>query len=184
MEAAPIDVAKRSAAAPAGAAGGARNDLPHCGDIDIRIGRDGTWFYHGSPIRRKPLVKLFASILRRDEAGGYWLETPVERARVAVDDAPFVAVAMTVEGAGRGRTLRFRTSLDREIAAGPARPIRVAVDPLSGEPSPYVAAGGGLEALIARPVFYDLVELAEEEPETGALAVWSGGARFTLGAAR
>ncbi len=151
--------------------------------VDIRIGRDGTWFYHGSPIRRKPLVSLFASVLQRDEAGDYWLVTPHERARVAVDDAPFVAVELTALGTDRDRKLRFRTNLDHEVVAGPDRPIRVDLDPRSGEPSPYVAMGGSLEALIARSAFYDLVELAEEEPDTGALVVWSGGARFVLGPA-
>lgn len=183
MNSGSVDPAKRAAPTRAGPAGGNRAGPSLCGDIDIRIGRDGTWFYHGSPIGRKRLVRLFASVLRRDEAGGHWLVTPVERARIAVDDAPFVAVAMTVEGEGRARRLRFRTNLDDETTAGPDRPIRVAADPATGAPSPYVAMGRGLEALIARPVFYDLVDLAEENPESGELAVWSGGARFVLGSA-
>ena len=152
-----------------------------CGDIDIRIGRDGTWFYHGSPIGRKPLVKLFASVLKRDEDGDYWLETPVEKARIKVDDAPFVAVAMTVAGQGRDQTLTFRSNLDEEIVAGPAAPIRVAIDAVTEEPSPYVRFRPGLDGLIARAVFYDLVELAVEDPETHGLGVWSGGVFFPFG---
>ncbi|MDP6951921.1 MAG: DUF1285 domain-containing protein, partial [Alphaproteobacteria bacterium] len=81
-----------------------------CGDIDIRIGRDGTWFYHGSPIGRKPLVRLFASVLRREADGDYWLVTPVERARIRVDDAPFLAVAMAVHGSGRDQRLEFHSN--------------------------------------------------------------------------
>lgn len=152
-----------------------------CGDIDIRIARDGTWFYHGSPIGRKPLVKLFASVLKRDADGVYWLETPVEKARITVDDAPFVAVAMTVDGDGPEQTLTFRSNLDEEVVAGPAAPIRVEIDSDSGEPSPYVLFRPGLEGLIARAVFYDLVEVAEEDPDTHMLGVWSGGVFFPLG---
>ncbi|MFP6757415.1 MAG: DUF1285 domain-containing protein [Alphaproteobacteria bacterium] len=152
-----------------------------CGDIDIRIGRDGTWFYHGSPIGRKPLVKLFASVLKRDEDGDYWLETPVEKARIKVDDAPFVAVAMTVAGQGRDQALTFRSNLDEEIVAGPTAPIRVTIDPATEEPSPYVLFRPGLDGLIARAVFYDLVELAVEDPETQVLGVWSGGVFFPFG---
>ena len=154
-----------------------------CGDFDMRIARDGTWYYRGSPIGRKPLVRLFSTVLRRDEAGGYWLVTPVERGRILVDDAPFVAVAMEVAGEGAGRQLTFTTNLDHVVAAGPDHPIRVAIDPDTGEPSPYVLVRDGLEALIARPVFYDLVELAEERGPagTGELGVWSGGRFFTLG---
>ena len=154
-----------------------------CGDFDMRIARDGTWYYRGSPIGRKPLVRLFSTVLRRDEAGGYWLVTPVERGRILVDDAPFVAVAMEVAGEEAGRQLTFTTNLDHIVAAGPDHPIRVAIDPDTGEPSPYVLVRDGLEALIARPVFYDLVELGEERGTAGQreLGVWSGGRFFTLG---
>lgn len=171
-----------------GVMGGGRAARPggpeiDCGDFDMRIGRDGTWYYRGSPIGRKPLVKLFSTVLRRDEAGGYWLVTPVERGRIAVDDAPFVAVAMAAEGAGRSQRLTFTTNLDHSVTAGPDHPIRVAVDPETGEPSPYILVRDGLEALIARPVFYDLVELGEERDGDGMreLGVWSGGTFFTLG---
>lgn len=154
-----------------------------CGDFDMRIARDGTWYYRGSPIGRKPLVKLFSTVLRRDEAGGFWLVTPVERGRILVDDAPFVAVAMQAEGTGADQRLTFTTNLDQIVTAGPDHPIRVAIDPDTGEPSPYVLVRAGLEALIARAVFYDLVELGEERETDGKreLGVWSGGSFFTLG---
>ncbi len=152
-----------------------------CGDIDIRIGRDGTWFYHGSPIRRKPLVKLFASVLERDETGEFWLVTPAERARIAVADAPFVAVEMTVLGEGRDQRLVFRSNLDDVVEAGPEHPIRVAIDPASGEPSPYVLLRPGIEALIARSVYYQLADLAVEDTDTHMLGVWSGGSYYPLG---
>lgn len=155
-----------------------------CGDIDIRIGRDGTWFYHGSPIGRKPLVKLFASVLQRDEDGDFYLVTPVEKARIQVDDAPFTAVEMTVSGAGQEQVLAFRTNVDEIVTAGPDRPIRVETDPETGEPSPYVLVRDGLEALIVRAVFYDLVNIGTETTVDGAamLGVWSGGAFFSIGA--
>lgn len=154
-----------------------------CGDIDIRIGRDGTWFYHGSPIGRKPLVKLFAGVLQRDEAGDYWLVTPAEKARIRVDDAPFTAVEMHVAGAGVSQNLNFRTNVDENLTAGPNHPIRVEIDPETGEPAPYVLVRDGLEALIVRPVFYDLVELGVEKRIDGhtVLGVWSGGEFFSIG---
>jgi uncharacterized protein len=157
---------------------------PDCGDFPMRIARDGTWFYQGSPIGRKPLVKLFSTVLRREADGSFWLVTPVERCRIAVDDAPFVAVEMRVSGVGRAQRLSFRTNVDDEVTAGPAHPIRVTEDAVTGEPSPYIAVRAGLEALIARAVFYDLVELAETAIVDGraTLGVWSDGAYFALGA--
>lgn len=154
-----------------------------CGDFSIAIGRDGTWYYHGSPIGRKPLVKLFASVLRRENDGEYWLVTPVERGRILVEDAPFTAVEVTAEGDGKERVLRFRTNLDDEIEAGPEHPIRVDHDLASGEPSPYVHVRGGLEARILRPVYYHLVELGDEEHIDGeaTYGVWSKGQFFPLG---
>jgi len=154
-----------------------------CGNIDIRIARDGTWLYHGSPISRKPLVKLFASVLRRESDGTYWLITPAERVRIQVDDAPFVAVALSVAGEGRAARIAFTTNVDDEVTAGPEHPIRVVHDSRTGEPSPYVAVRGGLEALITRPVYYELVALgAEETVEGGRLyGVWSDRRFFALG---
>lgn len=157
-------------------------DADSCGEFGIQIARDGTWFYHGSPITRKPLVKLFASVLRRDEHGEYWLQTPVEKGRISVEDAPFVAVELTVSGTGAAQELRFRTNLDEIVMAGRDHPIRVEEDSGTRQPRPYITVRDRLEALIARPVFYQLVELGEENagppPRFG---VWSGGEFFNLG---
>ena len=171
----------RLQAAPEGR--GAAPGRQFCGDIDMRIARDGTWFYHGSPIGRKPLVKLFARALARDENGDFWLETPVEKARIRVDDAPFVAVEMFADGAGADRRLRFRTNVDDVVTLDADHPLRVETDVESGAPAPYLTVRGRLEALVARAVFYDLVELGEErESDEGAvLGVWSGGRFFPLG---
>jgi hypothetical protein len=153
------------------------------GEFDIRIGRDGTWFYHGSPIARKPLVKLFASVLRRTEAGEYWLVTPVERGRIIVEDAPFVAVEVTAGGGASERVLTFRTNLDDEVVADADHPIRVHEDPGTGEPRPYILVGNGLEARILRSVFYHLADIAERRTVAGEelYGVWSRGVFFPLG---
>ncbi len=153
-----------------------------CGEFDIRIAADGQWFYHGSPITRKPLVKLFASVLRRDAAGEYWLETPAEKGRIRVDDAPFVAVELAVSGAGTAQELTFRTNLDEFVTAGPEHHIYVRES--GAVPRPYVAVRDGLDALIARPVFYQLVELGVARERPGSppeLGVWSCGEFFSLG---
>jgi len=156
--------------------------LPSCGDFDMRIARDGTWFYRGSPIGRKPLVKLFSTVLRR-ENGEFWLVTPVERGRILVDDAPFVAVEVDAAGDGRDRRLTFRTNVDDTVTVDAAHPIRVDHDPASGEPSPYITVRDGLEARILRPVYYHLVEMGEFAEVDGAeqLGVWSCGRFFPLG---
>jgi hypothetical protein len=168
-----------------GGAGKATPGQPFlCGDVDIRIARDGTWFYHGSPIGRKRLVKLFASVLRREASGDFWLVTPAEKCRIQVDDAPFTAVEMSVEGTGRNQRLTFRTNVDENVIAGPGHPLRVAMDPATGEPSPYIYVRDGLEALIVRAVFYDLADLGVDEPQpdgTTSFGVWSGGEFFPLG---
>jgi hypothetical protein len=167
-----------------GRASGSRPDPVMLGDLQMRIARDGTWFYHGTPIGRKRLVRLFASVLNRDEDGVYWLTTPVEKGRVDVDDAPFLAVELEASGLGRDQTLRFRTNLDHQVTAGPQNPLRVDLDPETREPSPYVLVRGRLEALIARSVFYELVELGHEELIDGVaqFGVWSDGCFFTMGA--
>src|SRR5215472_12510177 len=116
-----------------------------CGDFDIRIARDGTWSYRGSPIGRLALVKLFASVLRREADGSYWLVTPAERGCIVVDDAPFVAVEVTAEGEGPDQQLIFRTNLDDIVTAGPDHRLRVETA-ASGEPAPYILVRGGLEA--------------------------------------
>ena len=152
------------------------------GDLDMTIARDGTWFYRGSPIARQRLVKLFASVLRREEDGSYWLVTPVERGRVTVEDAPFLAVEVNSEGAGTGRRLSFRTNLDEIVAAGPKHPLRVEAG-ANGEPMPYILIRPGLEARLNRPVFYELVELADAErgERRGPFGLWSDGVFFDLG---
>ena len=152
------------------------------GDLDMRIARDGTWYYRGTPIHRLPLVKLFATVLRRDDDGGYSLVTPVERGRVAVEDAPFVAVEVERNGEGREQQLVFRTNIDEIVSAGPDHPIRVETA-ANGEPMPYLLVRPGLEARIARPVFYELVDYADAAREVGdaEFGVWSGGMFFSLG---
>ena len=179
-----LELAKKFGADAESADTPGRPDGPrHCGDLDMRIDRDGTWFYHGSPIGRNRLVKLFARVLRRDSEGIYWLETPVEKGRIEVDDAPFVAVELTVSGAGEGQGLRFRTNLDDAVTADADHPIHVTFDPVTGEPSPYIHVRDGLDALIARPVYYELVALGEEETVEGErlYGVWSQGHFFALG---
>jgi hypothetical protein len=153
-----------------------------CGEIDIRIGRDGTWFYHGSPIGRKPLVKLFASVLRRDDAGDYWLITPAERGKIKVDEVPFTAVEVNAAGSGRAQALTFRTNLDEEVTADAEHPIRVAHAADGQEPRPYILVRDCLEARILRPVFYELVELAQMQNIGGqeVYGVWSREQFFPL----
>lgn len=154
---------------------------PFCGDLDMRIARDGTWFYLGTPIGRKPLVKLFSSIIRRD-GDDYFLVTPVEKVGITVDDAPFVAVDFEVTGTGRNQVLTFVTNVDDTVEAGPDHPIRVARDPETGEPSPYVLVRANLEALIDRKSFYRLVDIGCHEDHDGErwFGVWSGGAFFPI----
>ncbi len=154
----------------------------HCGDFEMRIAADGTWYHQGQPIRRLPLVKLFSTVLKRDAEGDYWLETPVERGRITVDDAPFIAVEMDVTGSGSDQILSFRTNVDDCVTAGPLHPLRVAINPETGEPRPYVLVRPGLEARLARSVFYQLADLCVEETLQGAtaLGVWSDTTFFPL----
>lgn len=156
-----------------------------CGDIDMRISRDGTWFYHGSPIGRKPLVQLFSKVLRREPDGHFYLVTPAERARISVEDAPFVAVELDVAGAGRDQALTFRTNVEDTVTADAQHPIRVVLDPATGEPSPYVLVRDGLEARLNRTVFYQMVELGVEVEQGGTpyYGVWSRNSFFPIGPA-
>ncbi|MEI4231467.1 DUF1285 domain-containing protein [Roseovarius sp. D22-M7] len=150
---------------------------PFCGDLDMRIARDGTWFYQGSPISRPGLVRLFSTILRRD-GDAYFLVTPVEKVGITVDDAPFVAVDFEAAGTGRDMTLTFETNVGDRVTAGPEHPIRVERDAGTGEPSPYVHVRAGLEALIDRKSFYRLVEIGDRQE--GWFGLWSGGAFFRI----
>lgn len=154
---------------------------PFCGDLDMRIARDGTWFYLGTPIGRPALVKLFSGILKLED-GRYYLVTPVEKVGITVDDAPFVAVDFTVEGSGSDQAIRFVTHVEDEVTAGPDHPIRVERDATTGEPAPYVMVRRGLEARIDRKSFYRLVEIGEHALHQGTrwFGLWSQGTFFPL----
>lgn len=150
-------------------------------DFHMRIDREGTWYYQGSPINRLALVKLFATVLHRKDDGSYWLTTPVETGRIDVEDAPFIAVELMRDGDGRAQTLRFRTNVEDAVTLDDTHPLRVA-EQRGGEPRPYILVRRGLEARLARPVFYELVDIAEPDPQNpDALGVWSAGQFFPLG---
>ncbi len=153
----------------------------YCGEMDMRIARDGTWFHEGTPIGRAPLVKLFAGILKL-EAGRYYLVTPVEKLGIQVEDAPFVAVDFSVSGEGDSQEITFTTNVGDEAVAGPDHPIRVTRDAETGEPSPYVMIRRGLEARIDRKSFYRLVEMGETALHEGEdwFGVRSGGMFFPV----
>jgi uncharacterized protein len=151
----------------------------------LAIARDGGWWHEGAPIRRIELVKLFATVLRREADGSYWLVTPVERGRIAVEDVPFVAVELAAEGHGRAQRLRLRSNLDEWVTVGAEHPLRVRPSAAAGEDDalvPYVEMRPGLEARLERAVYYQLVELGEElaEPQGSRFGVWSGGRFFAL----
>jgi uncharacterized protein len=154
---------------------------PFCGDIDMRIARDGVWYYLGTPIGRAPLVRLFSQILKR-EGDRYFLVTPVEKVGITVDDAPFVAVDFTATGAGRAMQITFTTHVGDAVTAGPDHPIRIARDLATGEPAPYVMVRAGLEALIDRKSFYRLVDLCSHALHDGQdwFGIWSGGQFFPV----
>lgn len=161
---------------------------PMCGDIDIRIAADGTWFHEGGPIGRKELVCLFSSVLKRDEFGDFWLETPVEKARIQVDDAPFVGVEMFVNECSVDQIISIRTNIDEMVSIGLDHPLRVEHDPVTGEPAPYVLLRQGegmfpIEAKINRSVFYELVNRGVEETIEGDIyyGIWSQNEFFPLG---
>lgn len=139
---------------------------PYCGDLDIRIARNGQWWYLGTPIGRHELVKLFASVLKLED-GRHYLVTPVEKIGITVDDAPFVAVDFHVENPGPEQRVIFETNVGDQTVAGPENPLRVERDPETGEPSPYVHVRRGLEALIDRKSYYRLVEICEHREHDG-----------------
>ena len=156
-------------------------DPPFCGDLDMEIRRDGTWFYLGTPIGRHALVKLFSSILRKD-GEDYFLVTPVEKVGIRVVDAPFVAVDAEVSGEDAHQAITFTTNVEDVVTAGPDHPIRVKRDPATGEPSPYVLIRRNLEALIDRKTFYRLVEIGQQREHEGRdwFGLWSGGQFFPV----
>src|SRR3954468_15771286 len=152
----------------------------HCGSSDMRIARDGTWFHQGSPIGRPAMVRLFSTILRREPDGRHGLEAPVEKREIEVEDAPFLAVELKSEGEGPDRRLAFRLNIGEMVVAGPDHPLRF--ESAQDGPHPYLRVRGGLEALVARPVYYELAELALGEGAEPP-GLWSDGAFFPMAAA-
>jgi len=155
---------------------------PFCGDLDIRISTDGAWHYLGTPIGRPALVRLFASVLRRDEDGRHYLVTPVEKIGITVDDAPFLAVELHVQGSKETQLITFRTNVGDVVVVDADHPLRFETDPANDGLKPYVRVRGRLEALLSRPLLYQLADLFEEhgagdEAQTG---IWSGGRFFAL----
>jgi hypothetical protein len=153
----------------------------HCGDSRMRILSDGTWLHEGSPIGRVALVRLFSTILRGEPDGGYVLVTPAEKLTIEIEDAPFIAVEVTNEGEGEARRLGFRTNVGDVVVAGPEHPLTV--EDRGQGPHPYLRVRGRLDALVARPVYYELANMALDAPPgpNGAIGLWSGGAFFELG---
>jgi uncharacterized protein len=149
----------------------------HCGHSDMRIARDGTWFHQGSPIGREAMVRLFATILRRESDGSFVLVTPGEKLDIEVEDAPFIAVELKSEGDGEARRLAFRLNTGELIVAGPANALRF--DSTPDGPAPYLHVRGGLDARLARPVFYELAELALAEGHLPP-GLWSDGMFFAM----
>lgn len=149
----------------------------HCGDSEMRIARDGTWFHQGSPIGREAMVRLFSTILRRESDGSYVLVTPVEKLSLEVEDAPFLAVELKSEGEGRSRALAFRLNTGDLIAAGPGNPLVIRETP--DGPHPYLHVRGGLEALVNRSVYYELMNLALDEA-SAPVGLWSNGVFYPL----
>ena len=150
---------------------------PFCGDIDMRIARDGTWFYMNSPIGRKPLYTLFSRVLRKD-GDSYFLVTPVEKCGITVEDAPFTAIRMEVRGEGRSQEITFETNCDDVVSAGPDHQLRFADEEGTGGLKPYVLVRSNLEALVVRSLFYDLVACGVQEGDW--FGVWSGGIFFPM----
>ncbi|MGY6548344.1 MAG: DUF1285 domain-containing protein [Roseinatronobacter sp.] len=152
---------------------------PFCGDLDMRIARDGTWFHEGTPIGRPALVRLFSTILRR-EGAQYFLVTPVEKVGITVEDVPFIAPDFEAHGAGPAQQVTFHTNLGDQALAGPDHRLRVEIDPESGEPAPYIHIRAGLEARVDRKSFYRLVEICAHAPHDGAewFGLWSAGVFF------
>lgn len=155
---------------------------PFCGDLDMEIRRDGTWFYLGTPIGRMPLVQLFSTVLRKDADGKTYLVTPVEKVGIRIVDAPFVAVEMDVSGGGEEQVVTFRTNVGDVVEADANHPLRFVDEDETGGLKPYVLVRGRLEAMVARPVMYELVEHGEEVEIDGRMmfAVRSKGQVFPI----
>lgn len=159
-------------------------DLDQCGNGEMRIARNGTWYHQGSPIKRPELVRLFASVLKRDEQGQFWLVTPVERCRVLVEDAPFTAVEVDFSGTGKDQKVAFRTNVEDRVVLGAQNPLRIVASERG--PRPYVLVRPGLEALVLRSVYYHLAERTVDGPAgSGAegvrcAGIWSSGQFFPL----
>jgi hypothetical protein len=151
---------------------------PYCGEIDMRIAADGTWFYRGTPIGREALVRLFASILRRDDDGRHVLVTPVERVGIEVEDAPFLAVEVAATGQGAEQLLTFRTNVGDLVEAGPRHKLRFVTEPETGGLKPYLRVRGKLDALATRALAHELVAIADEK--NGVPGLWSGGSFFAF----
>lgn len=173
---------QRAARAGKGAPPVERWNPAFCGELDIEIRGDGSWFYLGTPIGRMPLVQLFSSVLRKDEDGRTYLVTPVEKIAIRVEDAPFIAVEMNATGSGGAQVLTFRTNVGDVVQAGPDCPLRFADEPETGGLKPYVLVRGRLEALLSRPVMYELMERGEEIEVDGrtVFALRSRGAVFPV----
>jgi hypothetical protein len=160
-----------------------------CGDIPMRIAADGTWFYQGGPIGRIELVKLFASVLKRDTESsgqdGFWLQTPAEMAKIEVEDAPFLAVEATLKSSETGPEIEIRTNLDHTIVIGQDNPLAMRIPPSGGAPVPYIQVRPGLDAKATRSVYYHLAEMTEEgtptEGDAPSIGVWSQGEFFVMG---
>lgn len=148
----------------------------NCGDLQMRIATDGTWFHQGTPIGRKELVKLFASVLKRESDGTYWLETPVERGEIEVEDAAFIAPLTDRVG----NDWVFQTNIDQQVTLDADHPLRVEVADETGEPRPYISVGKGLEARLSRNVYYELVHAAAEQAD-GTWTIQSGGQSWVVG---
>ena len=156
-------------------------------DFEMRIAKDGVWYHQGTPIKRLPLVKLFASVLLKEQDDSYWLVTPVEKGMIEVEDAPFLAVEVECVTSNENEFFKtdfsFRTNLDEFVICGPENPLRVNIDPKTQEPNPYILVRDGLEAKITRSVFYELIDVANERIIDGKrfLGIWSKGIFFQLG---
>ncbi len=153
------------------------------GHFGIKIDAEGVWHHGGTPFPRIALAKLFATVLKRDETGQHWLQTPVEKGRIDVEDAPFVAVEMSVEGDGEAQSVRFRDNLDNWTPLDADHRLRIVEAPEPDGPRPYIEVRDGLEARLARPVYYELAELAVEDATGQRMGVWSGGVFHDLGPA-